>query len=73
MPEKIYAQSESTGRCGRINGSTHGVVKKTASENQKVLAIGEIGLDYHYPEPAKEIQQQWFRRQLALAADIKNR
>ena len=46
-------------------------LKKTASENQKVLAIGEIGLDYHYPEPAKEIHQQWFRRQLRLAADIK--
>lgn len=46
-------------------------LKKTASENQKVLAIGEIGLDYHYPEPAKEIQQQWFRRQLNLAADVK--
>lgn len=46
------------------------MVKKTASENQKVLAIGEIGLDYHYPEPAKEIQQQWFRRQLNLAADV---
>ena len=37
-------------------------LKKTASENEKVLAIGEIGLDYHY---------QWFRRQLRLAADIK--
>lgn len=46
-------------------------LKKTASENEKVLAIGEIGLDYHYPEPAKEIQQRWFRRQLRLAADIK--
>lgn len=46
-------------------------LKKTASENEKVLAIGEIGLDYHYPEQAKEIQQQWFRRQLRLAADIK--
>ena len=46
-------------------------LKKTASENEKVLAIGEIGLDYHYPEPATEIQQQWFRRQLRLAADIK--
>ena len=46
-------------------------LKKTASENEKVLAIGEIGLDYHYPEPANEIQQQWFRRQLRLAADIK--
>ena len=46
-------------------------LKKTASENEKVLAIGEIGLDYRYPEPAKEIQQQWFRRQLNLAADVK--
>lgn len=46
-------------------------LKKTASENEKVLAIGEIGLDYHYPEPAKEIQQQLFRRQLNLAADVK--
>ena len=46
-------------------------LKKTASENQKVLAIGEIGLDYHYSEPAKDIQQQWFRRQLNLAADVK--
>ena len=46
-------------------------LKKTASENQKVLAIGEIGLDYHYTEPAKEIQRQWFRRQLNLAADVK--
>ena len=46
-------------------------LKKMASENEKVLAIGEIGLDYHYLEPAKEIQQQWFRRQLRLAADIK--
>lgn len=33
----------------------------------KIVAIGEIGLDYHYPEPDRELQQTWFVRQLALA------
>ncbi len=35
--------------------------------NKKVVALGEIGLDYHYPEPAKEIQKTVFERQLKLA------
>ena len=46
-------------------------IKENASMNRKVLAIGEIGLDYHYPEPTKEVQKQWFRQQLKLAAEIK--
>ncbi|MEB3285651.1 MAG: TatD family hydrolase [Candidatus Sericytochromatia bacterium] len=36
----------------------------------KVVAVGEIGLDYYYPEPAREIQQQAFRAQVQLAADV---
>lgn len=46
-------------------------LKNTALQNKKVLAIGEIGLDYHYPEPEKELQQKWFRRQMRLAAEVK--
>lgn len=42
-------------------------LERTARENLKVLAIGEIGLDYHYPEPGKELQKTWFRRQLGVA------
>lgn len=33
----------------------------------KIIAIGEIGLDYHWNEPDKETQQKWFRRQLVMA------
>lgn len=40
------------------------------SGQEKILAIGEIGLDYHYPEPDKETQKKWFIRQLALAREV---
>lgn len=33
----------------------------------KVYAIGEIGLDYHYQEDNKELQKEIFKRQIDLA------
>lgn len=42
---------------------------KDLSSDEKVVAIGEIGLDYHYDEPDREIQKKWFIRQLELAGD----
>lgn len=42
-----------------------------ASENDKIVAIGEIGLDYHYEDTDKELQKKWFERQLELARSLK--
>ena len=41
-----------------------------ASHDEKVVAIGEIGLDYHWKEPKPEIQKKWFRRQIELAKKV---
>lgn len=37
------------------------------TNEKKVVAIGEIGLDYYYKEPDREIQRKWFIRQLDIA------
>lgn len=39
------------------------------TQDKRVVAVGEIGLDYHYDSPSKEIQKQWFIRQLQIAAE----
>lgn len=40
------------------------------SREKKVMAIGEIGLDYHYLDYAKELQRQRFAEQLELAGAL---
>ena len=36
----------------------------------KIVAIGEIGLDYYWDEPDRVIQKEWFARQIQLAKEV---
>lgn len=53
-----------------LNDKEYAWIADVAKNNPKVVAIGEIGLDYHYPEPGKELQRECFRRQLRIAAEV---
>ena len=53
-----------------FNEEKYEIIKKIALENKKVVAIGEIGLDYYWDKSPKDIQKQVFRRQIALAKEV---
>ncbi len=44
--------------------------RRLRAENPKIKAIGEIGLDYHYEDIPRQIQQKAFRMQLSLAREL---
>ena len=43
---------------------------KELAKNKKVVAIGEIGLDYHYEGYNKEMQKKYFIEQINLANEL---
>ena len=45
-------------------------IYKKLCADERVKAIGEIGLDYHYEDPTREVQLPAFRRQLELAREL---
>ena len=45
-------------------------VLRAFGNREKVVAIGEIGLDYHYDNSPRDIQRKWFQRQIKLAKEL---
>lgn len=45
------------------------IIKELAGD-EKCLAIGEIGLDYHWMSSTKEVQKEFFAKQLEIANEL---
>ena len=56
--------------CDEVNGEVLAVYRQICRENSKIKAIGEIGLDYHYEDIPRDIQQKAFRLQMGLAREL---
>ncbi len=54
----------------RADDDTIAELTDIARKNKKVVAIGEVGLDYFYPEPPRELQKLWFAKQIELAKTL---
>ena len=54
--------------CGKVDDKEKalGEIEKMLAQ-PKVVGIGEIGLDYYWGEPAREIQQEYFEAQMEMA------
>jgi len=43
---------------------------KEKAKHKKVVAVGEIGLDYYWDTPDRNIQKKWFARQMEMAREL---
>lgn len=53
-----------------MNEEIFNEIEKLAG-NEKIKAIGEIGLDFHYDRSERDVQEYWFRRQIQLANKLR--
>ena len=56
--------------CDEVNEEVLDIYRTLCRENPKIKAIGEIGLDYHYEDIPRDIQQRAFRLQMGLAKEL---
>lgn len=54
---------------GSLNEETFAKMKELFSRD-KVIAVGEIGLDYYWDNESHDLQKKWFIRQLELAGEL---
>ncbi|HCX02844.1 MAG TPA: hydrolase TatD [Clostridiales bacterium] len=45
-------------------------ILRSLASKDKVIGIGEIGLDYHYDNSPRDIQKKWFVEQIRLAKEL---
>lgn len=45
-------------------------IRSRGESNKKVVAIGEIGLDYHYDHSPRDVQRSFFEKQLEIACQL---
>lgn len=59
------------GECGK-SGNLESAISalRPLLAEKKVKAIGEIGLDFHYDSPSREVQTEYFEAQLDLAKEL---
>lgn len=55
----------------KYNENVEKEIEKLVLNEKKIVAIGEIGLDYHWMEDPKDVQAEGFRKQLRLAEKVK--
>lgn len=70
--ERIYAtvgiHPNDCGKSGTLEQELDRIRALAASP--KVVAIGEIGMDFHYDQPSEQIQRAWFCAQMELAEQL---
>jgi TatD DNase family protein len=55
---------------GKVDEKVLKSMRKLAEGSPKVVAWGEIGLDYYYTHSEKDVQNDVFRRQIEIALDL---
>lgn len=55
---------------GRVTDACYDIIRTMAASSQKVVAIGEIGLDFFRDRSPRDVQELVFRRFLGIAAEL---